>query len=243
MRFYRVGWQVACLVVCLVGTGAALLLSAHAVVALFLSFTLLGAVGSLAWRAQTRLLGSAGDARFAIRAGVLGGAVACAFFGWVAIVGAAAMLLGLGLLVASPWVVGTYLRWLGTPTGDDGTTGFDRLARAMAHSAPAYLPLPLPPDPPSPEPRSDGATDEELCRRWQASFVGVRHHDSPPLIHTLVADRQRCLDELQRRDPGAFAAWLASAPGPADSPLPYLRGRRSTEHDIDWDALIREQDR
>jgi hypothetical protein len=68
---------------------------------------------------------------------------------------------------------------------------------------------------------ADFGTDK-LCRDWLDSYDALRKAGSHPERLRIVADRQRCLDELERRDPEGFHAWLGSAAGPATDPRRFL---------------------
>ncbi|MEU8223689.1 hypothetical protein [Kribbella sp. NPDC048915] len=63
---------------------------------------------------------------------------------------------------------------------------------------------------------------DRLCRDWLNSYDALRNADSELERLRIVADRQRCLDELERRDPEGFQAWLGSAAGPATDPRRFL---------------------
>ena len=80
-------------------------------------------------------------------------------------------------------------------------------------------------------------TDEQLCRRWRASCKSAQLSGVQRL--EAVTERQMCLDELERRNAGALAAWLASSPSAWGDPLPYLTGERVGAATIDWDELTR----
>jgi hypothetical protein len=80
-------------------------------------------------------------------------------------------------------------------------------------------------------------TDEQLCKRWRASCKAAQV--SGVLRLDALTERQMCLDELERRNAGALAAWLASGPSAWGDPLPYLAGERVGPPTIDWDELTR----
>jgi hypothetical protein len=62
---------------------------------------------------------------------------------------------------------------------------------------------------------SDGRV---LCRMWSDSFVRLKQARTARQRAVAVALRVLILDELERRDGQAFAAWLARAPHPSDEP-------------------------
>ncbi|MFC3687963.1 hypothetical protein [Aquipuribacter hungaricus] len=63
-------------------------------------------------------------------------------------------------------------------------------------------------------------SDEDLRRRWRSSYLQVRGTTDPGAVARLARARQAYLDELQRRHPGEFEAWLGSASNAAR----YLAG-------------------
>jgi len=79
-------------------------------------------------------------------------------------------------------------------------------------------------------------TDEQLCYRWRVSYLALLD-SSPDQMKQTVVERERYLDEFERRDRTRFAAWLASGPLASASPMPYAVGVRP----INWDDLTREQ--
>jgi hypothetical protein len=54
-------------------------------------------------------------------------------------------------------------------------------------------------------------SDAQLEAAWRDAFIDPQRGDSVADIAELVALRERHLDELERRDPGAFARWLSGA--------------------------------
>ena len=85
-------------------------------------------------------------------------------------------------------------------------------------------------------------TDEQLCKRWRASYrASQRQQSSAVKLIAAVAERQMYLDELERRNASGFAAWLAAGPQAAEDPLPYLTGDRVDAPAVDWDELTRGQ--
>ncbi|TCC07819.1 hypothetical protein [Kribbella soli] len=68
--------------------------------------------------------------------------------------------------------------------------------------------------------------DEALCLAWRRSFR--RLETAPTAVERLsvVEQRQQYLDELHRRSPQGFAAWLASGARASGNPLPYVDDAR-----------------
>jgi hypothetical protein len=108
----------------------------------------------------------------------------------------------------------------------------DVLAGALAYADWGVVPL-RPPD--------DACllTDEELCSAWDASTDAL-HEASPQGRRDVVAQRQRYLDEFERRSPTGLKAWLAAGDTTAIDPRTFLVGRCSDAPSVDWDELTRE---
>ena len=134
---------------------------------------------------------------------------------------------------ASPYAVkaaGRWLRSVRTPS----TAQLDAVARAFAYASPEFAQFR------APELRD--LTDEQLCKRWRASYrAAQRQQSSAVKLIAAVAERQMYLDELERRNSSGFAAWLAAGPQAAEDPLPYLNGDRVDAPAVDWDELTRGQ--
>jgi hypothetical protein len=62
----------------------------------------------------------------------------------------------------------------------------------------------------------------ELCRQWHDSYEDLEQAETPVARLRVVMARQRCLDELERRDPEGLNAWLASTASAAGDPSRYL---------------------
>lgn len=62
----------------------------------------------------------------------------------------------------------------------------------------------------------------ELCLQWQATYSSLRDASTPAARLRIVEIRQRCLDELERRDPAGLSAWLASTASAGGDPSRYL---------------------
>ncbi|WP_460663607.1 hypothetical protein [Kribbella swartbergensis] len=82
---------------------------------------------------------------------------------------------------------------------------------------------PVVPTPPSP----GLVSTSRLCREWHESYVALSQATTPTARLRIVMARQRCLDELERRDPEGIRAWLASAASAGGDPSRFLTGRRS----------------
>jgi hypothetical protein len=95
-----------------------------------------------------------------------------------------------------------------------------------------------PPLPPMPEPDVtesawaddledlESLDDQALCLAWRRSFLVLQAAASTRARMIVVRQRERFLDELDRRSPQGLAAWMASGARAAGDPFPYLTGRR-----------------
>jgi hypothetical protein len=66
-------------------------------------------------------------------------------------------------------------------------------------------------------------TDDELCSAWRRSHIRVTLTGSAATKLATVALRAVYLDEIERRDPQAFRAWMASDAWATGSPHCYRR--------------------
>ena len=113
------------------------------------------------------------------------------------------------VVLTSPWTRRFVTRT--TPPADD-----------VLHAP--RLPLPRRPSeaiPPLPS-SVVGMTDDELCLAWRRSYVTVTQTGSTATKLAAVVLRAAYLDEIERRDPRAFHAWLASGARATGSPHCYL---------------------
>jgi hypothetical protein len=65
-------------------------------------------------------------------------------------------------------------------------------------------------------------TDAELCRLWRGTFWELQARRAPDQVLRMVALRQSCLDELERRHPSALHAWLVSGARASGGPEKFL---------------------
>jgi hypothetical protein len=83
-------------------------------------------------------------------------------------------------------------------------------------------------------------TDEQLCAAWAASTDGLRD-PSPQQRRRVAAQRERYLDEFERRNARGFRAWLASSDTTSADPRAFLVGGWADAPPVDWDELTRGQ--
>jgi hypothetical protein len=67
-----------------------------------------------------------------------------------------------------------------------------------------------------------GWSDAELCRAWRVSYAQLQTHGGAAWAEHLAEQRRTYLDELQRRSPAGFAAWIASGARAGGDPARYL---------------------
>ena len=70
--------------------------------------------------------------------------------------------------------------------------------------------------------------DATLCLRWRESLFDMKAAASGHDFVRIVEQRRRYLDELQRRSPDGFSAWLASGPRATGDPMRFLRNQPPT---------------
>jgi hypothetical protein len=155
-----------------------------------------------------------------IRTGVAVGVCLGAAAGLVAGLGSLGVLILLGLAVTSPVVLSRLEgRWRAVPP--------------RGRSFDAGPPEPEPPDEvAAPTPMIEPAPadvraldDAELCLEWRRSFVRLETVRGAAARLAVVEQRQRYLDELQRRHTDAFQKWLQSGARASGNPLPFLQER------------------
>lgn len=152
--------------------------------------------------------------RAAPRWAALGGGSAVATLGYGVAAGAEVLLLLLVITATAP-PVGTWLGWL-RPTAAKPTRGEPTRVKPT-RAKPVLLDVALP------ELKSEDQLSQlsaaELCLAWRRSFTELRRLDH---WSATIDVRRAYLDELERRYPEKFAAWLASGPRAASDPGRYF---------------------
>ena len=147
----------------------------------------------------------------------------------------AAVIATLALLTASP-VLALLVTVLAVATCPPfvarlfrGSTGKARGAGSHEASAPSSSPS-LAGTRETPEPGTPLApaalaalSDQQLCCLWRHTFWDLHDEETVDERLATVAVRQACLEELERRDPSAFAAWLSSGARASGGPERFLR--------------------
>jgi hypothetical protein len=238
MKVYRALWLSVCTPLIVVGVSAAVVLAPAALGPWFVLFAVVGAIVSLcaaSWfgkrplRSRPRLMACSA---------LIGAATACAIGGFAVLWGAAVVLLIFIVGVTSPAFIRAYDRWLNSPA-NPSTTQLDNWGREYVGASPeddrsarqAHASQEL----------SD-LTNMQLCRAWRASHWALKNTSTVAEMMATVAERQKYLDEFERRNASGFAAWLGSDVGSLGNPLPYLMRSRPGPLTINWDELTRLQD-
>lgn len=81
--------------------------------------------------------------------------------------------------------------------------------------------------PAHPNPLLQGLSLDELCGIWRRSCVELERGLPEQASLQLLALREACLEEFDRRSPGGVRAWLASG-GPRSDPKTYLLGSENS---------------
>lgn len=213
MRRYRSTWLVLWGAVAVLGVGLGFLV--WSVPTVVVSFTIAAAAAAMVNVALNRREGlTPRPRRDLVRTCVTKSGWAAAGVVTVAVVGTIAPVLMWPLLlmavVTSPWAVGFCLGRAagGRERPEEGTgaetAGDKPFPTSMLTSWVQDL------------------SDRELCMAWRAGFDALQSGPSAAGRAQIVALRQVYLDEIERRNPSALTAWLASEPRAAGSPDRYL---------------------
>jgi hypothetical protein len=234
VRTYQSLYRVTCSVLAVAGWLVASAVSLEALVAVVLGSAMAGSLGALTlWSAPT---GTADRRWLAVmaRGAVLVGTVAGATLGLSVALGSKVLLVGLCLLVGSPHCVRRYHAWLRSAPRPS-TPDVQAIATALCWASPAYVPL-------APAVDLRMLPQADLRQRWYDSCRELSRAGSPSRLEAAALDRADILDELERRDPAGFAAWLSSSASLRADGLPQDTGACAGADTVDWDALTRGED-
>ena len=235
MAALRILWVSVCVPVGVIGTVVAVVRSPAAMAFLFVVFGIVGSMLTLCLVGSFWERGTGGKLRLLAVGGLVAGTSVGAFIGYASLLGPGVLLLAAAVLAGSPYVVKACGRWLSS-VRTPSAAQLDAVARALAYASPESVRF-------QPPPELRELTDEQLCKRWRASYKTSRRQSSVVRLMATVAERQMYLQELERRNAPGLAAWLAAGPGAWGDPLPYLTDDRAGPSTIDWDQLTRSQDR
>jgi hypothetical protein len=236
MKVYRILWLAVCVLLAMIGASVAFVVAPLPMTVLSFVFAAISAIVAWTWTLQSQDTQHPPRDRMRVMttSALVGGTTVGAFVGLTVLLGAGVFLLVIVVLASAPYALSAYGRWLRSlPT--PSAAQLDTMARSLAYTSPEYLAF----QPPS---ELSDLTAEELCGSWRASYAALQHQPSAAQTMATVAERHRYLDELERRNPSGFAAWLASGARTPGNPLPYLTRERAHHPAINWDELTRGQD-
>jgi hypothetical protein len=189
-----------------------------------------GAAGAFALWSLTRPKPSRRRASFVLRGAALTGLAPPAAVGLAVAMGANFWGWALLMWLSSPPLLGKYSRWLGSASQPKAVQLWAALSVAVW--VPAYYVRGPPVDTAGELQR---LTDEALCQRWWSSCLRMSVH--PP--SDAVQERQELLEEMERRNPSGYWAWITSdAPRPATL-MRHLSSASASRDPVDWDTLLR----
>jgi hypothetical protein len=233
METRRVLWLSVCVPLGAIGAAVALVVSPAAVAFLFVVSAMVGGLVTMFLVDEYWERGMGGRLWLSAVGGLVAGTSVGAFVGYASLLGPGVLLLAAAVLGGSPYAVKAAGRWLRS-VGSPSTAQLDAVTRAFAYASPESLQFG--------RPGLRDLTDEQLCKRWRASYrASQRQQSSAAKLIAAVAERQMYLDELERRNSSGFAVWLAAGPLAAEDPLPFLNGDRADAPVVDWDELTRGQ--
>jgi hypothetical protein len=165
-------------------------------------------------------------------AGVAGAAAGGAYVGFAVVFGLGVVVVAIALLSTSPFALKLVARAVRAAWASSGGR-FEFAGGALACTGLGFVPIH----------RGDDVcllTDEQLCEAWRTSTAALRG-GSPHRTKRIVEQRQRYLDEFERRNPKGLKVWLASTDTAGCDPAVYLVERWIDLPGADWDELTRGQ--
>jgi DNA-binding transcriptional regulator YdaS (Cro superfamily) len=192
---YRLVWRSFCAVFGLLGlVSAFILLPGKALISLAIAGGTISLATVVTWRSRDDGSGDRWPAGRSVLAVAVAGAALPAAAGFGYLIGGGVVFVLLLLGLSSPLVI----IWCGSKVG---------WAPESASSAERVLPT---------------VSTAEICRQWEDSYAALNAVGSAARLRIVMA-RQRCLDELERRDPAGLNAWLSSSAASAGgNPRPFL---------------------
>jgi hypothetical protein len=237
MKLYRTLWLVSCGGLVLMGAGVAFILAGPAMLVLFG-----GAAAAVGAVTRRLMVGWEHNAKVPLREvawpvvtnSLVGGTATVAFVGMAALLGPWVFLLALLVAGGSPPAIRLLHRWVGQHPRRSGPP---HQAEPFDHAYSAEIG-------PGMGPTLDSCavfrslSDAEVCQVWRASFSALQRASSLSQRMRIVAARQDCLDEFERRHPHGLTAWLASGARAAGNPSRFITGDGANHPPINWDGLI-----
>ena len=195
MDIYRIVWRGFCGVLGLIGlVSAFILLPVKTLIWLAIVGGTISSATVVTWRSSDDGSGDRWPAGRSVLIVAIASAVLPIAAGLGFLIGGGVVFVVLLLGLSSPPVI----RWYGSKVGwvPESTSSAERV-------------LPT-------------ASTAEICRQWQESYAALNAGGSAARLRIVMA-RQRCLDELERRDPVGLNAWLSSSAASAGgNPRPFL---------------------
>jgi hypothetical protein len=182
---------------------------------LFLAAGVLGVVLGIAFLS----MGSRDESRLlllSLGCGAAVGGLVVTVAGWGRVFGPWAFMILVGLVVTSPHLLSQVRRRM-TPTPD-----------APVVTRPRRVVTPAPAPPPVAENVDfvvpDRMDDVDICLAWCSSYVALQRVRTAESRLRVVQMRALYLDDLERRNPDALLAWMASGARAAGDPSRFLAG-------------------
>lgn len=217
MEKYRTVWL--SLVVAAATIGAWTTLTAWSLAGGLSTFVACSIIGACVATAMT------GELRWqaAVAAGLLCGLAVLGILGLGLILEVLLIPLLLIMAVSSPTAVVWFRRfvyWHNTAVVPDESGAAPSESASGTDPSPAGVVVE--PDEPEMDPAVEAMDDAALCLAWRMSYLALER--PLPFASRLrwVERRQECLDELERRNPSGFSAWLASGARAAGDPSKYI---------------------
>lgn len=212
MNGYRRAWLIACRTIAALGACLTIIVyPLTTTIGLLCAGAAVGAVVSY----SSHHAGGVGPPRLAQfhRVGInamSAGISVMAIAGFAVVLGAWLWLLVLAVAAMSPWAMHFLLRNT-TPHVPPASTATEteRLPDVPVEAGVFAPPIRV-------------LDDLELCRAWSRSYRWLEEAHSVALHAYVVTLRQAYLDELDRRDPVGFQAWLDSCPRSRGGPVKFL---------------------
>ncbi|MHA7276349.1 hypothetical protein ACX80O_07455 [Arthrobacter sp. Hz1] len=150
----------------------------------------------------------------AIRTGLIT-AVMVGAAGLMAFLGSMVLVLALFAAATYPQLICFYHRRL-------GTVHRPLVSRATTALPPDQITAPLGPELDRYSQPVHQLSDADLCRTWRCTYLVVIRASTAHELNRFGVLRGDCLDELQRRDPAAFAAWIKSGARASSDPEKFF---------------------
>jgi hypothetical protein len=229
VRIYRVVWQSMCVALAVVGVLTGLAVSPVSVASVVISAAVVGAIVAFALWTVTEPDPGHSVGAFVARAAALTAVTTAAAFGLAVAVGANSFAVALCVLLSCPRLVGRYCSWLESAP-KPSTAQFGAAMAAAAWASPGYVPVAASTD-------LRLLSNEELCQRWRTSCVDLPAQASVISRMGAVEERRCLLDEMERRHPAGFGAWLTSDAPRSATLLAHLTLTPTSRDPVDWDAF------